>query len=169
MTTWSPSIRSPAGSTWSCSRRDSATVSIPSVSGLMRRATRRATSSIASCSTWPGPTSDERTTGRELSRQRVSTAGPSERAGWLRRRHISGSSRNRVIRPSAYIWIVFLRIATLALAQALDLATFAVMVARHGPLAEANPVVADLYGEMGMPAVALAKFALVLLVAGLVL
>jgi hypothetical protein len=64
---------------------------------------------------------------------------------------------------------VFLRIATLALAQALDLATFAVMVARHGPLAEANPVVADLYGEMGMPAVALAKFALVLLVAGLVL
>jgi hypothetical protein len=64
---------------------------------------------------------------------------------------------------------VFLRIATLALAQAVDLATFAVMIGRRGPLAEANPVVADLYGQMGMPAVVLAKFALVMLVAGLVL
>ena len=43
------------------------------------------------------------------------------------------------------------------------------MVGRRGPLAEANPVVADLYGKMGMPAVVLAKFALVMLVAGLVL
>jgi hypothetical protein len=64
---------------------------------------------------------------------------------------------------------VFLRIATLALAQAVDLATFAVMIGRRGPLAEANPVVADLYGQMGMPAVVLAKLALVMLVAGLVL
>jgi hypothetical protein len=64
---------------------------------------------------------------------------------------------------------VFLRVATLALAQALDLATFAVMVGRRGPLAEANPVVADLYDAMGMPAVVLVKFALVLLIAGLVL
>ena len=64
---------------------------------------------------------------------------------------------------------MFLRIATLALAQAIDLATFVVMIGRRGPLAEANPVVADLYGQMGMPAVVLAKFALVLLIAGLVL
>ena len=64
---------------------------------------------------------------------------------------------------------MFLRIATLALAQAIDLATFAVMVGRRGPLAEANPVVADLYEQMGMPAVVLAKLALVMLVAGLVL
>ncbi len=61
-----------------------------------------------------------------------------------------------------------LRIVTLALAQAVDLATFSLMVARRGPFAEANPVVAGIYGEMGMPAVFLAKVALVVLVAGLV-
>ena len=64
---------------------------------------------------------------------------------------------------------MFLRIATLALAQAIDLATFVVMVGRRGSLAEANPVVSGLYGEMGMPAVVLVKLALVLLIAGLVL
>jgi hypothetical protein len=64
---------------------------------------------------------------------------------------------------------MFLRIATLALAQAIDLATFAVMVGRRGPMSEANPVVLDLYHQMGMPAVALAKLALVALIAGLVL
>jgi len=63
---------------------------------------------------------------------------------------------------------VFLRIAVLTLAQAIDLATFAVMVGRRGPLAEANPVVADLYEQLGMPAVVLAKVALVMLIAGLV-
>ena len=60
-----------------------------------------------------------------------------------------------------------LRVATLALAQALDLATFWLMVARRGPFAEANPLVADLYGQLGMAAVVLAKVALVVLVAGL--
>jgi hypothetical protein len=62
-----------------------------------------------------------------------------------------------------------LRITTLALAQAVDLVTFVVMVGRRGPAAEANPVVEDLYGAMGMPAVVLAKIALVVLIAGLVL
>lgn len=61
----------------------------------------------------------------------------------------------------------FLRIATLMLAQAFDLATFSVMVARHGATAEANPIVSDLFMAYGMPAVVLAKLALVILVGAL--
>ena len=56
-----------------------------------------------------------------------------------------------------------LRLATLALAQAFDLATFVVMVGRHGAGAEANPFVNDLFGAYGMAAVVFAKLALVLL------
>ena len=62
---------------------------------------------------------------------------------------------------------VVLRLGTLALAQALDLVTFAVMVTRHGTVAEANPLVADLFDTMGLPAVILAKLALVVLVGAL--
>jgi hypothetical protein len=61
----------------------------------------------------------------------------------------------------------FLRIATLFLAQAFDLATFSVMVARHGATAEANPIVNDLFDSLGMPAVVAAKLALVLLIGSL--
>jgi hypothetical protein len=61
----------------------------------------------------------------------------------------------------------FLRLATLALAQALDLATFGVMVGRHGASAEANPIVNDLFGALGMPAVIIVKLILVLLVGAL--
>ncbi len=61
----------------------------------------------------------------------------------------------------------FLRLATLFLAQAFDLATFSVMVSRHGATAEANPIVSDLFDSFGMPAVVLAKLALVLLVGAL--
>jgi hypothetical protein len=61
----------------------------------------------------------------------------------------------------------FLRLATLFLAQAVDLATFSVMVARHGATAEANPIVSDLFHSYGMPAVVIAKLALVLLVGAL--
>ena len=50
-----------------------------------------------------------------------------------------------------------LRVATLFLAQAFDLATFSVMVARHGATAEANPVVSDLFDSYGMPAVVVVK------------
>ena len=65
--------------------------------------------------------------------------------------------------------VVLLRLVTLALAQAVDFATFTAMVARRGPSAEANPLVSGLFGEMGMPAVAVAKIAIVILVAALVL
>jgi hypothetical protein len=63
--------------------------------------------------------------------------------------------------------IGFLRLATLFLAQALDLVTFSVMVDRHGLIAEANPLVSDLFGSYGLWAVVLLKFALVLLVGAL--
>lgn len=61
----------------------------------------------------------------------------------------------------------FLRLATLLLAQLVDLATFSVMVTRHGVAAEANPIVSDLFLSYGMPAVVAAKLALVLLVGAL--
>jgi len=61
----------------------------------------------------------------------------------------------------------FLRLATLFLAQAFDLATFSVMVARRGARAEANPIVNDLFDAFGMPAVVVAKLALVLLIGSL--
>ncbi len=61
----------------------------------------------------------------------------------------------------------FLRLATLFLAQALDLATFSVMVARHGAAAEANPIVDHLFDSFGMSAVVVAKLALVLLIGSL--
>jgi hypothetical protein len=62
---------------------------------------------------------------------------------------------------------VFLRLVTLALAQSFDLATFWVMVRRYGPDAEANPLVSGLYESLGMPAVVLAKIALIVLIGSL--
>ena len=61
----------------------------------------------------------------------------------------------------------FLRIATLFLAQVFDLATFGIMVGRHGAAAEANPLVSDLFVSYGMPAVVFAKLALIVLVGAL--
>jgi hypothetical protein len=63
----------------------------------------------------------------------------------------------------------FLRVATLFLAQAFDLATFGLMVTRHGPGAEANPLVSNLFDALGMPAVVGAKLALVVLIGALCL
>jgi hypothetical protein len=57
--------------------------------------------------------------------------------------------------------VTFLRLATLALAQGLDLATFVIMVERHGAAAEANPFVSSLLVTHGMTAVVLAKLALI--------
>jgi Domain of unknown function (DUF5658) len=63
--------------------------------------------------------------------------------------------------------IGFLRLATLFLAQALDLATFSLMVARHGGMAEANPIVNNIFETYGMSAAVLAKLALVVLIGAL--
>ena len=50
---------------------------------------------------------------------------------------------------------------TLSAAQLLDLATFVAMVRAVGPTAEANPLVAFLFGAYGFPMVAIAKVVLV--------
>jgi hypothetical protein len=62
-----------------------------------------------------------------------------------------------------------LRVMTLFLAQTLDLATFSVMVARHGAGAEANPIVSDLFDSFGMPAVVIVKLVLITVVSCLAL
>ena len=59
-------------------------------------------------------------------------------------------------------------VLTMTVAQLLDLATFAEMVRRVGPRAEANPLVAAMFDIGGMPAVAIAKVALTAVVAGVV-
>jgi hypothetical protein len=66
---------------------------------------------------------------------------------------------------------MFLPMLTMAVAQFFDFGTFAVMVRRHGPTSEANPLVAAIFGDLGLGGTALAKAALVLLVAsvGLIL
>ncbi len=64
---------------------------------------------------------------------------------------------------------MFLRLATLMLAQALDLATFTVMVRSHGVAAEANPLVADLFATLGLPAVVIAKAFLIVIIGALCL
>jgi hypothetical protein len=61
----------------------------------------------------------------------------------------------------------FLRLATLFLAQALDLVTFSLMVARHGGVAEANPIVGSMLESSGLVATVLAKLALVVLIGAL--
>jgi hypothetical protein len=60
-----------------------------------------------------------------------------------------------------------LRLMTLALAQALDLATFAVMIDRYGVAAEANPLIADMFVSQGIHALVLAKLALVVAIGAL--
>lgn len=63
---------------------------------------------------------------------------------------------------------MFLPVLTMAVAQLFDFGTFIVMIRRHGPEAEANPLVAAILVDLGIPAAALVKAALVLLVASTV-
>jgi hypothetical protein len=53
-------------------------------------------------------------------------------------------------------------------AQLFDFGTFTVMVARHGAMAEMNPLVAHGFADYGLPLLAFAKAALVLLLASIV-
>ena len=62
---------------------------------------------------------------------------------------------------------MFYRLATLMLAQALDLTTFVLMVRTHGVAAEANPLVAGLFVSLGIPAVVIAKSLLIVVVGSL--
>jgi hypothetical protein len=61
-----------------------------------------------------------------------------------------------------------LRLATLLVAQLFDFGTFTVMVARHGAVAEANPLVAQGLIVYGVPLLALVKAALVVLLGSIV-
>ena len=61
-----------------------------------------------------------------------------------------------------------LRILTLAVAQLFDLATFSLMVGRHGIRAEGNPLVARLFTTSGLELLTLGKVALIVLIASLV-
>ncbi len=60
-------------------------------------------------------------------------------------------------------------IGVLILAHVADYATFLVMVARDGLGAEANPIVATIFGDWGLALLTVAKFATVLLVASVFL
>ena len=62
---------------------------------------------------------------------------------------------------------MFYRLATLVLAQVLDLTTFVLMVRTHGVAAEANPLVSGLFVALGIPAVVIAKAFLVVVVGSL--
>ena len=64
---------------------------------------------------------------------------------------------------------MFYRLATLTLAQALDLTTFLLMVRQHGVRAEGNPLVADLFSALGEPAVVLGKILLIVVIGALCL
>jgi hypothetical protein len=60
------------------------------------------------------------------------------------------------------------RLATLLAAQLFDFGTFTVMVARHGAGTEVNPLVAHGLVDYGLPLLGVAKAALVLLLASIV-
>ncbi len=64
--------------------------------------------------------------------------------------------------------VVRLRLAALLAAQLFDYATFTLMVERHGIAAEANPIVANGFASFGLPMVAIAKLALVVLVGAVI-
>lgn len=63
---------------------------------------------------------------------------------------------------------VRIHLATLFVAQLFDYGTFTMMVGRHGIVAEMNPVVAQGFLVFGLPFLAFAKAALVLLVGSIV-
>jgi hypothetical protein len=65
--------------------------------------------------------------------------------------------------------VLFTGLITMAVAQLFDFGTFVVMVRRHGPSAEANPLVAQVLDTYGIPLLALAKLALIVLVGSIAL
>jgi hypothetical protein len=64
--------------------------------------------------------------------------------------------------------VLRLRIAALVAAQLFDYGTFTLMVERHGIRAELNPIVAHGFAAFGLPIVALAKLALVVLIGSII-
>lgn len=64
--------------------------------------------------------------------------------------------------------VLRLRIAALVAAQMFDYGTFTLMVERHGIRAELNPIVASGFAAFGLPIIALAKLALVVLIGSII-
>jgi len=64
--------------------------------------------------------------------------------------------------------VLRLRLAALFAAQLFDYGTFTIMVERHGIRAELNPIVAHGFLAFGLPFIALAKLALVVLVGSVI-
>ena len=76
----------------------------------------------------------------------------------------SPSPTDRVLPAS----VLRLRLAALLAAQLFDYATFTLMVERGGIHAEANPIIAHGLAVYGLPMIALAKLALVVLVGSVI-
>jgi hypothetical protein len=64
--------------------------------------------------------------------------------------------------------ILRLRLAALLAAQLFDFGTFTLMVERHGINAELNPIVANGFAAFGLPMIAVAKLALVVLIGSMI-
>jgi hypothetical protein len=64
--------------------------------------------------------------------------------------------------------VLRLRIAALVAAQLFDYGTFTLMVERNGIRAELNPIVANGFAAFGLPIIALAKLALVVLIGSII-
>ena len=64
--------------------------------------------------------------------------------------------------------ILRFRLATLLAAQLFDFGTFTLMIGRHGIAAEINPIVAQGFDLFGMPVLIVAKVALVVMLASIV-
>jgi len=62
---------------------------------------------------------------------------------------------------------LFTGLITMVTAQLLDLGTFVTMIRRLGPRAEANPFVADILADHGLPLLVLGKVLVMLFVAAL--
>lgn len=77
---------------------------------------------------------------------------------------MTGSKAARVL-PAP---VLRLRLAALLAAQLFDYGTFTLMVERHGIRAELNPIVAHGFATFGLPIIALAKLALVVLIGSII-
>jgi hypothetical protein len=64
--------------------------------------------------------------------------------------------------------VIRLRLAALFAAQLFDYGTFTLMVERHGIRAELNPIVAHGFATFGLPIVAVAKIALIVLIGSII-
>jgi hypothetical protein len=78
------------------------------------------------------------------------------------------SARIRAVATGTAPGLLRLRLATLLVAQLFDFGTFTVMVARHGSMTELNPLVAQGLLAYGLPLLAVAKAALVVLLGSIV-